>query len=969
MNQIRRCAERLFLSCAILIAFVTINAFAASAAELRPPGFRPEQHGVHALVGAKLVTRPGQEIASGTVVIRDGLITAVGPKVKVPKDARIWDLKGMTIYAGLIDPYVIPESGKPPVDSSGFQPVRAGSVVDFYGAENHSKRKRPDGPGYDIHGITPQRRMDVDLKPNKELFESLRASGFTAANLAPADGILRGESALINLGDGAANEILLRSRVFQHAAFDPLDDVYPASLMGVIAALRQTFFDAEHYRADQAHYEENRATRKRPDANVALDALQSLTEGQLLVFEPGSSLMVEQAVLLARQFRLKAAIVACGEEWRRPEIARAAKVTFIVPVGFSHAPKLPSADDWMQVSLDQLRSWDWAAENPAQLRRLGLTVSLTTHALGDRKSFRKQLKRALDRGLSERDALAGLTTVSAELLGVGDILGTIEKGRIANLTIVEGDYFNPEDKLRDVWIDGVRYEVNAKKDSKESDSKKKDADSKPEKKSKKEDLAKLLAKRVARHPGKDRGPLAEPAAVLVRNATIWTSGPDGNLTNASLLVVDGTIRALGAKADKQAKSTKNVHEVDGKGLHVTAGLIDCHSHTAILGGVNEATLPSTAMVGIRDVVNSETENLHQQLAGGLTTANLLHGSANPIGGRNAVIKLRFGAPPSQMLFQEAPFGIKFALGENVKQSNWGDEKTTRFPQSRMGVVSFHQNRFTAANQYLARRKRFENEGGPPVRRNLELDVIGEIIEGKRWIHCHSYRQDEMIALMRTMESFGVTIGTLQHVLEGYKIADEIAAHGAGGSAFADWWAYKFEVYDAIPYAGALMWQRGVNVSFNSDSSELARRMNMEAAKAVKYGGVPEQEALKFVTINPARQLRIDEWVGSLEEGKHADFAIWSGSPLDSRSLCLQTWVDGKKYFDREEAPKRAERRRSERNQLIAKAKKVTELSGESDSGADKSTAARAAFFTRLWEHANDMTVERCLDCKSTGGAQ
>ena len=214
-----------------------------------------------------------------------------------------------------------------------------------------------------------------------------------------------------------------------------------------------------------------------------------------------------------------------------------------------------------------------------------------------------------------------------------------------------------------------------------------------------------------------------------------------------------------------------------------------------------------------------------------------------------MIKLRWGAGPEELKLKDAPPGIKFALGENVKQSNWGDDKTTRFPQTRMGGKTCFNNRVIAARQYLAAQKA-KRDNSPPVRRNLELEALGEIIEGKRWIHCHSYRQDEMLIFMRTMERFGVTIGTLQHVLEGYKIADEIAAHGAGASAFSDWWAYKFEVYDAIPYAGALMHERGAVVSFNSDSSDLARRMNLEAAKAVKYGGVSEEEALHFVTINP-----------------------------------------------------------------------------------------------------------------------
>ena len=237
----------------------------------------------------------------------------------------------------------------------------------------------------------------------------------------------------------------------------------------------------------------------------------------------------------------------------------------------------------------------------------------------------------------------------------------------------------------------------------------------------------------------------------------------------------------------------------------------------ILGRVNESTMPSTAMVRIADVINSESINIERQLAGGLTACNLLHGSANPIGGQNAVIKLRLGAAPDGMILKAAPSGIKFALGENVKQANWGDKYTTRFPQSRMGVKTFFANRFTAALQYGSKLHEARTGKIPPIRRNLELEAIMEIIEGKRLIHCHSYRQDEILVFLRTMESFGVRVGSLQHVLEGYKVADEIARHGAGASTFSDWWAYKFEVYDAIPYAGALMHERGCVVSFNSDS--------------------------------------------------------------------------------------------------------------------------------------------------------
>jgi N-acetylglucosamine-6-phosphate deacetylase len=448
--------------------------------------------------------------------------------------------------------------------------------------------------------------------------------------------------------------------------------------------------------------------------------------------------------------------------------------------------------------------------------------------------------------------------------------------------------------------------------------------------------------------------------VLVRNATLWTSSKRGVLKNHDLLIADGKIKKIG----RGLQPLDNAHVIDAKGRHVTAGLIDAHSHSMILGSVNEGTLPSSAMVSIGDVVNSESPEIYRQLAGGLTVANQLHGSANPIGGQNAIIKLRLGQGPEAMKFKAAPPGIKFALGENVKQSNWGDDKNTRFPQTRMGVPAFHENRFTAAWQYNREWRHFREKGGPPPRRDLELEALGQIIKGERWIHCHSYRQDEILAFMRTMEKFGVRVGTLQHVLEGYKVADEIAAHGAGASCFSDWWAYKYEVIDAIPYAGSLMRERGVVVSFNSDSSDLARRLNLEAAKAVKYGNTKESEALNFVTINPAKQLRVDHRVGSLEVGKDGDFVIWSTHPLSTSTVCLETWIEGKRYFERGEAIELAEARTTEREKLLAKAKgeakkdkkKEKEKEGDGDD-------ARAAFFRRALETAHGLGVVDCRDCK------
>jgi imidazolonepropionase-like amidohydrolase len=424
----------------------------------------------------------------------------------------------------------------------------------------------------------------------------------------------------------------------------------------------------------------------------------------------------------------------------------------------------------------------------------------------------------------------------------------------------------------------------------------------------------------------------QPATVVVRNATIWTSGPEGRLEGADLLIRSGKIAAIGVSL---AAPTSAI-EIDGSGMHVTAGLIDAHSHTAIDGGVNEATHISTAEVRIGDVIDPDDVNLYRQLAGGLTAANLLHGSANAIGGQNAVIRLRWGGSSEELRFAGASPGIKFALGENPKQSNW-DVTERRFPQTRMGVQEVLRAKFQAARDYRRARADLRSSkarGVVPVRTDLELEALLEIIDGERLVHSHSYRADEILMLMRVAEEFGFRIGTFQHGLETYKVAEEVARHGAGASIFSDWWAYKYEVIDAIPWAGAIDWQKGVVVSFNSDSSELARRLNLEAAKAVRYGGVPEEEALKFVTLNPALQLGIADRVGSLEPGKDADFVLWSGHPLDATSICLETWIEGRKYFDRAADIELRAALEAERETLIAKVRADAEGEAEADDEDD-----------------------------------
>jgi len=381
--------------------------------------------------------------------------------------------------------------------------------------------------------------------------------------------------------------------------------------------------------------------------------------------------------------------------------------------------------------------------------------------------------------------------------------------------------------------------------------------------------------------------------------------------------------------------------IDAEGKHVTPGLIDCHAHIAIDRGVNESSQATTSEVRIGDVVDHTDISIYRQLAGGLTMSHLLHGSANPIGGQCQLIKMKWGHLPEDLKEKRAPGTIKFALGENVKQSNWGDQYTTRYPQTRMGVQEIIQDRFQAAADYQKEWDRYVTNPQKsrliPPRRDLELDALQEVLNQERWVHCHSYRQDEILMLMRVFEKFGIHVGTFQHILEGYKVADTMAEHGAGGSAFSDWWAYKFEVYDAIPYAGTIMHEQDVLVSFNSDDAELARRMNTEAAKAVRYGGLSEEEALKFVTLNPAKQLFIDEHVGSLEPGKDGDFVVWSDHPLSTYAICEQTWIEGRKYFDLEEDRQLRQAVQEERAALIqqllddsSKDKKENDTDIESD---------------------------------------
>ncbi|MBL7883171.1 MAG: amidohydrolase family protein [Bacteroidia bacterium] len=410
-------------------------------------------------------------------------------------------------------------------------------------------------------------------------------------------------------------------------------------------------------------------------------------------------------------------------------------------------------------------------------------------------------------------------------------------------------------------------------------------------------------------------------AILIKHVTVWTNEAEGVLKNQDVYITEGRIVRIADNIGAPKLAFAKV--IDGTGKHLTPGIIDEHSHIAISAGVNEGTQASSAEVRIGDVVNSEDVNIYRQLSGGVTMAQLLHGSANPIGGQSALIKLRWGKTPEEMKYDKADGFIKFALGENVKQSNWGDMNTIRFPQTRMGVEQVYYDYFTRAKEYDIKQKAFGSQTktkgeAPAFRRDLELEAVAEILNKKRFITCHSYVQSEINMLMHVGDSMGFKVNTFTHILEGYKVADKMKTHGAGASTFSDWWAYKMEVKDAIPYNAALLTQMGITTAINSDDAEMGRRLNQEAAKAMKYGELSEEEALKLVTLNPAKLLHVDNRVGSIKVGKDADLVLWSDHPLSVYAKAEKTIVDGKIYFDNEEDSKLRMEIEKERARIIQK---------------------------------------------------
>ncbi len=959
---------RLFLLTTAVLAF---EARAQVNAPLNGP---QDKAGVPvAFIHATVHPAPGEVLRDATVVILDDRIVSVGQRVVLPPGAVVVDLKGLHLWPGLIEPYSDLGMAK--------------------GEKSERKGARFWNPA-----IRASTRADELFQANEEKADALRAQGITTVVTHMMDGIARGTSAAVQLGGRNPTQDMLVPRASGQFSFRKGSSSYdyPSSLMGSIALLRQTLYDARWY-AQQGHLEQSDAE------------LQALNE-QLtlpLVFEASNHNDVLRVAQLAKEFGSPFIVKGSGDEYMGLADILAEGTELIVPLQLPEALDVEDPFEALEVTLPQLKHWELAPTNPARIHEAGGTFAFTTQGMKEPGDMWTSLRRMVRQGLDSSTAIAALTTVPAAMYRMDDRVGSLKAGMFADLVISSHHLLDPRNVIKETWVSGQRfrigeinpidlratYDLNLRSTilrlrvSGESDKPEADVsrigDSTRVKAGLQVDnglVTLWFAGEKLGFPGTVRlnGSIHPPGSIwdgqgqlpgsewiawsavrqglaintspreklasldslwslptgqvwypfnafgtptlpdtenmVFRNATVWTNGPLGVLVDADVCISGGRIMGVGPRLNVDAlftgKRRPSISEVDATGKHITCGIIDEHSHIAIERGVNEGSQAITAEVRIGDVVDPDDVDLYRNLAGGVVAVQQLHGSANPIGGQSSLIKLRWGASANEMHIAGAPGFIKFALGENVKQSNWGDHGS-RFPQTRMGVEQLMYDAFHRAREYdrewhaweqaqmpNGRRSMRSTPNVAAPRRDLELDALAEILRNERFITCHSYVQSEVLMLMRVADSMGFHVNTFTHILEGYKVAKQLKAHGATASTFSDWWAYKFEVNDAIPQNAALLTHLGVNTCINSDDAEMSRRLNQEAAKTMKYGGLSREEAWRTVTLNPAKALHLDAHMGSVEVGKDADIVLWTTDPLSIDAKVETTFVDGVRRFDR-----------------------------------------------------------------------
>ncbi|MFM7053591.1 MAG: amidohydrolase family protein [Bacteroidota bacterium] len=972
----------------IICAFAS---FRADAQETYPVMGIPYRHDLpYVFKNASVHTDHRTVLDSAMLIVKTGVIEAIGKNLPIPVGSIVQDLKGMHIYPSFIDPYShygISGSEKDRSESGdvGRSPQ---ANTNTKGAYSWNEALRPEIEG---------QRLFV---ANEEIANKMRNAGFGMALTLPKDGIARGSGCVVLLGSGKENELLVKEKAASAFSFNKgsSKQEYPTSEMGAIALLRQSFLDAEWYASGGFKEERNISiqawidNRKLPMFFESSDYLQSLRIDKV-----------------GDEFGVKFIIKGSGDEYKRADEISKTGNTYILPLRFPEAYNVSDPYDTRSLTLEDLMNWEQAPFNAITLENKGVRIAFTSTGLKDVESFAEQLRLLHSLGMSKESILKATTETPAELIGMSSTCGTLKKGNMANFLVMSGEFFDTKSRVMQNWIKGVPYvvkssmekdvegaynlivegtdvgsllirqtlnEISAKiisgvdttsasiglqngivsvsfemqkgpnkgvynlsgyrtKDGFEGVSNRsKSWSAKYEgsenetpidsiKPSEKPSAGKSLTPPIAY--GFEKMPVAEK--ILFRNATVWTNEKEGVLQNTDVMVDSGKIVAVGKNLSQTGSKV-----IDATGKHITPGMIDEHSHIAVSNNVNECSHAITSEVRIGDVLDPDDINIYRQLAGGVTTSQLLHGSCNPIGGQSGLIKLRWGKSAEGLKFENAPGFIKFALGENVKQANWGDLYRSRYPQSRMGVEQVYVDAFTRAIEYEAALKASkEKKSTVPFRRDLRMEAIAEIMNNKRHITCHSYQQGEITMLMRVADSLGFKVNTFTHILEGYKVADKMKAHGVGASSFSDWWAYKYEVIEAIPHNGSILHDVGVTVAFNSDDAEMARRLNQEAAKAVRYGGVSEEEALKFVTLNPAKLLRIDNRVGSIKVGKDADLVLWNDHPLSSYAIAQQTYIDGICYFDMNRDEQMRSDIANERQRIITKMQSVSRKGGPTKS--------------------------------------
>lgn len=883
-------------------------------------------------------------LEKATLLILNDKVVSYGLKVSIPANTITYDLNGAHIYPSFVEVFSDFGVEKPKrVSSSGRSPQYEPTREGFYWNDHI----RPDTEAAQLFSYA------------KKTADDYRKAGVGVVNTHQSDGIARGTGLLVALDDHSdASKRIIDDRSSAYFSFTKSvqsSQSYPGSLMGAMALLRQVYHDLDWYSKG------NIETKDR-----ALEALQNQRSLPQL-FDAGANGNIVRALKIGRQFGVNYSVLGSGDEYNYVRELKQFTTPVIIPLNFPKAYDLSDPVYAEYVSLKDMRHWYQAPSNAKILSEHGIRFAFTTNGLTSLSALRTNVSKAIERGLSESDALAALTTTPAEILGKQSEIGALKPKMKANFMISSGPIFDGKTTIFEHWVNGhqhvyedrntpdVRgeytlnlndesftiaitgtlqkptvkiskgdekltvksnfssqwlnlsfsdsigqlYRIAAKKDNNLLKGRVVYADgnstaisltpntaSADKKEGDKKNVLPASYSLAERYPnvglGFEKQP--EPQELLFKNATVWTGYEI--LENTDVYINKGRI----AKIGKNLSSSK-AKIIDATGKHLTAGIIDEHTHIAALA-INEGGHNSSAEVRMTDVIDPTDMDIYRNLAGGVTSAQLLHGSANPIGGQSAILRLKWGGTADDLIFKEAPGFIKFALGENVKQSNWGSY--SRFPQTRMGVEQVFTDYFTRGKEYLAKKKSKQ-----PYRVDEELETIGEILESKRFISSHSYVQSEINMLMKVAEKFDFRVNTFTHILEGYKVADKMAEHGVGGSTFSDWWAYKYEVKDAIPYNAAIMASQGVVVAINSDDAEMSRRLNQEAAKTIKYGGVSELEAWKMVTLNPAKLLHIDHKVGSIEVGKDADVVLWSGHPMSVYSKAEKTLIEGATYFDLE----------------------------------------------------------------------